>query len=149
MNIVYLVGNGFDVKLNLKTKYRDFYEHAYTINDSDTELIKSLKQEIMNGIDNWADLELELGKYTVKLKSLSEFETIFDDIRLNLASYITKQDKSFSASAQELSTFIEHLSRPVIFLTNKENAEIASFYKKVDSSETSVSIINLVLQDFV
>lgn len=142
MNIVYLIGNGFDVKFNLKTKYSDFYKHAYTIKDSDPDEVKLLKQEIMTDIDSWADLEQALGRFTVNLKSLSAFETVFDDIRLNLASYISKQDKSFSASAQELSTFIEHLSRPVIFLTNKEVAEIGSFYKKINSSETSISIIN-------
>lgn len=63
MNIVYLIGNGLDVKFQLKTRYSQFYENAYTIQENDSDLVKSLKTAIKESITDWADLEKKLGRY--------------------------------------------------------------------------------------
>ena len=47
MNIVYIIGNGFDLNLDMKTRYTDFYEYYKSIK-SDKSSIKQLKTEILN-----------------------------------------------------------------------------------------------------
>ncbi len=41
MKVIYIIGNGFDINLGMKTKYSDFYTYYQTIN-SKSILIKNL-----------------------------------------------------------------------------------------------------------
>lgn len=45
MNITYLIGNGFDLNLGLKTRYRDFYDY-YVKQPSNDDLIKKFKNDL-------------------------------------------------------------------------------------------------------
>lgn len=49
MNIVFLIGNGFDLNLNLKTKYRHFYEN-YISTPSKNATIEKFKKVLSNNI---------------------------------------------------------------------------------------------------
>lgn len=62
MNIVYLIGNGFDRNLDINTDYPSFYNYYITQNSS-SSAITALKNEIHSDYKNWADLEEALGKY--------------------------------------------------------------------------------------
>ena len=42
MQILYIIGNGFDLNLGLKTNYNHFYEYYNTVK-SDNEIVKKLK----------------------------------------------------------------------------------------------------------
>ena len=53
MNITFMIGNGFDLNLNLKTGYKDFYKY-YIENTKEDIISKSIK----NNYELWADLEL-------------------------------------------------------------------------------------------
>lgn len=41
MNITYLIGNGFDLNLGLKTKFKDYLEEYMVPQPEDSELINS------------------------------------------------------------------------------------------------------------
>ena len=84
MNITYLIGNGFDIKLGLRNRYIDFYKsYVATPSMSDPQVVKTFKAEINNFIKkelnkedtaiDWRDLEVALGKYTTKVP-LEEFD---------------------------------------------------------------------------
>ncbi|SDD38363.1 Bacteriophage abortive infection AbiH [Algoriphagus faecimaris] len=60
MNIVYLIGNGFDLNLVLNTKYSDFYEYYKSSKTSNPKILE-IKNEISANLQNWSDLELALG----------------------------------------------------------------------------------------
>lgn len=76
MNITYLIGNGFDVNIGLKSRYADFYETYVNIHPHDeADVIKRFKAGINDYIkkeshkDNlkaidWRDLEVALGQFT-------------------------------------------------------------------------------------
>jgi len=44
MNIVFIIGNGFDLNLGLKTKYTDVYKDYCKTSTSDSELIRRFKK---------------------------------------------------------------------------------------------------------
>jgi hypothetical protein len=94
MNILYLIGNGFDINLGMATRYRDFYKYYYSIK-SPKPLIDKLKQEIDHNIDNWSDLEFALGNYTKELKDTKEFDIVFEDISAELAKYLEDIESKF------------------------------------------------------
>ena len=108
MNLTFLIGNGFDLNLGLKTKYSHFLEKYTADDENDDDNIKELKQSIKlyinndKGCDiNWSDVELGLGKYT-KVFENSKFsepdrmaEEVHDDMCAKLAEYLKKEEERF------------------------------------------------------
>jgi Bacteriophage abortive infection AbiH len=95
MNQVYIIGNGFDLNLGLKTRYIEFFEY-YKKTISKNSIISELKNNISSDIENWADFEIALGKYTINLNNLEEFDIILDDIKMNLSNYLINQENLYA-----------------------------------------------------
>ena len=51
MNITYLIGNGFDLNLGLRTRYTDFYDYYLNNTESDTENISKLNALFKDLVD--------------------------------------------------------------------------------------------------
>ncbi|WP_321437696.1 AbiH family protein [uncultured Bacteroides sp.] len=100
MHTTFLIGNGFDIKMGLKTKYKDFYNFYINKNDNSSPVITNLKielQKYLNGDDSkWADLELELGKHTKKINTYTEFNTVISDLIEKLSEHIRKEENNFT-----------------------------------------------------
>ena len=123
MNITYLIGNGFDIKLGLKNRYIDFYK-SYVAMPSETDplVVKTFKAEINDfikkelnkediGID-WRDLEVALGKYTSNVP-LEEFDTLYFDIIEHLKSYLIAEYEYFDARYIRSEDFLKYLADPI------------------------------------
>jgi len=115
MNILYIVGNGFDLNLGMKTSYSDFYKYYNQILSKSPSVLK-LKTNISKDILNWSDLELALGKYTEKLNSANEFHEVFEDIGDNLADYLKIQEDESNCENTKLDVFFNDLSNPEKYL---------------------------------
>lgn len=111
LNILYVIGNGFDLNLGLKTSYKDFYDHYHSIESSKKD-IDLLKKDLSDNYNNWADLELALGSYTEKLESSDVFDEVFEDILQQLAEYLKKQESQFDVKGCDEKKFFENLIRP-------------------------------------
>lgn len=88
MNITFLIGNGFDVGVGMRSKFKDFFP-IYEVKSKDKDdRIKMLSEEIKGDYETWADFESALGRYTLKftretqkdyLDQLKDFEGEFID----------------------------------------------------------------------
>lgn len=94
MNTVFLIGNGFDIALGLKTSYRDFYQY-YLQQPSNDSAIAALKQTIQKHYNDWADFEKEFGEYTARFSSLDEFDKVYDDVLSHIQTYINAENEKF------------------------------------------------------
>ena len=94
MDVVFLLGNGFDINIGMKTRYCDFYDY-YFKQISLNNIIKTFKNNIKENIEDWADLELKLGEY---LENLQENEAIliYNDLIKNLQKYIQSEEEKYS-----------------------------------------------------
>lgn len=129
MKILHILGNGFDLNLGLKTGYKDFYDYYISI-ESSTTSIKDLKSTISKDHNTWSDLELALGKYTIKIKTVDDFDTIFEDIGEQLSKYLIKEEEKFNSSVINEQRFFENLVKPEIFLSTAERKLIEIFKNK-------------------
>lgn len=94
MIITFMVGNGLDISLGLKTKYTDFYEYYFNKK-------KNVKNDIMKSINNdfelWANLEKRLGEYTSRINSNEkEIDKFYDDkydLDCELRKYLRKEQE--------------------------------------------------------
>lgn len=100
MYITFLIGNGFDLNLGLKTKYKDFLE-VYTSESNSAEaennsILSYFKKEISENEDLWSDAELAFGQLTNKFKSdnknAEDFSECHEDFCVNLAKYLIDQE---------------------------------------------------------
>lgn len=71
VNITFIIGNGFDLNLGLKTSYTDFYKiYVEDADEEKNELIQYFKKSIpvssetKTKIENWSDFEKAMGEYS-------------------------------------------------------------------------------------
>lgn len=139
MHILYLLGNGFDLNLGLKTSYKDFYD-SYKAEKSDNENINLLKKNISNNYKNWSDLELALGHYTEELKTLDEFDEVFEDIGEKLADYLIEQENNFEPETVDKDKFLNNLVLPENALLPADRNAIRSFKQKYSNTHWAMDI---------
>lgn len=127
MNILFLVGNGFDLNIGMKTRYRDFYDY-YLKCFSSTSVIVRFKEEIENNIENWSDLELRLGEYLEQLQE-NEAILVYNDVTRKLQKYIQDEEKKYSYDVDS-NTIRKTLIYPENYLRYIDSQYIKNYLKK-------------------
>lgn len=116
MNVLYIIGNGFDLNLNLKTGYQHFYDHYLSIK-TESPVLKALKAHLEEmRYTKWADLEKGLGEYTENLSSIEELEEIEHDLTASLKEYLLEEQSKLVVTPDMSESFIKHLRHPESFL---------------------------------
>lgn len=148
MNIVHVVGNGFDLNQGLPTSYAHFYEYYFQLQPqkSDSESVLKLREKLCERLydektDKWADLEKTLGELTTEFKSESEFEEAYLDIYRHLLKYLKAvYDNSEVANFEKLEeTIYRDLAMPWKHLVQRERVELES---SLPIEDVHVTIIN-------
>lgn len=108
--VTFLIGNGFDVGLGLKTRYIDFVA-TYLKQPSKTDVIVKLKKKIKRDIDLWGDAELAFGKlpfskfggdpHLVVKECIADFSNA-------LAEYLHNEETRFHSPDEKLKTIFSH-----------------------------------------
>ena len=148
MNIVYLIGNGFDLNLGLKTKYSDFYPYYLKLN-SKNDIIKKFKEDLKNSTDNlanlenWSDLELALGDYAKNFQSeqADDFIGLLEDIQDNLADYLQNQTRRINISEADRKKLNNELLDFYIYLTERERLNFNSYKSNLSQFSNDVDVI--------
>ena len=140
MNVLYIIGNGFDLNLGLKTSYKDFYDYYKSIESTKKNVI-NLKSSISNNYKNWSDLELALGQYTEEIKTLDDFDEVFEDIGGQLSEYLKKEEDKFDSNSVNKEKFFENIVKPEEFLPLADNNKIKKFKNNYLNREWHVDII--------
>ena len=121
MNMLYLIGNGFDLNLGLPTRYSDFLEyyfkHAplnYKATSQESRRIQEYKDLFKKTIENnagdqqWKDLEIALGKFSSQFNEAIVFRDFYIDINLSLINYL-KQISPISPTENDIKKLIENI----------------------------------------
>ncbi|MFC4655329.1 bacteriophage abortive infection AbiH family protein [Rheinheimera marina] len=147
MQIAYLIGNGFDIALGLKTRYSDFYDYYITV-ESDSALVNRFKTDLAKGMqeaDKWSDFELALGSYLENLSDNKEFDELTGDIRSQLSTYLKSIQNDFSSESnlkESRHIFLEHLFRPEEQLRGRSKENLRQFYSSINKRPIYYNVIN-------
>lgn len=102
MTITFLIGNGFDANLNLKTKYTEFYPF-YLKQHPNSKIAKNIMQKHNDKSEDpweyWADLELGLGEYLANINTDEEVESFLDEkaeLEACLSDYLAIENKKIN-----------------------------------------------------
>lgn len=153
MNITFLIGNGFDINLDIKSSYNDFYQW-YIETPSASSHIAKFKKEIANeikdgtppGEQTWADLELGLGRYTAGFskKTVDLFLDCLEDAQDNIRQYLYSQEKKFQIDKYDLSSiknFHDSLVKFTDELSDTSKTQVNSIMSKIPYENRQISFI--------
>lgn len=97
-SILFLIGNGFDLGLNMKTSYADVYE-TYVKTPSKSEVIQNFKNELSKRkpLDKWSDFEMGMADYAKTLSNESELIECVRDFKSHMVEHLqAENDKMLS-----------------------------------------------------
>ena len=148
MNIVYLIGNGFDLKQGMRTKYEHFYDYYLSqAKDDDSPFVKMLKDDILKNKENWSDLELALGKYLGKLEE-NEAIMLHRHFIEHLSKYLEIEEDKSQLGKKHRDSFLDDLKYPLRIqedpykgLSPYENKKIEDHIIKYTERTTEIKII--------
>ena len=142
MNILFILGNGFDINLGLKTRYQDFY-NVYSKNHSDYDSVMKLKKHIGENTNGyWSDLELALGAYTKEFKCTEDFDEVMEDIIFSLSKYLKDIQSNFNKSNIKCEKFFNDLDSPENYLTLTQKNQVLEFKDRFRSNTWNTSIVS-------
>lgn len=139
MKILWIIGNGFDLNLNLKTSYHDFYQYYKTV-ESKNATVQKLKENISASYESWADLELQLGDYTQHLKTEKELDDIMLDIGNELSKYLTLEEQKIEKYEIDQQKFFAYLQFPEKLFLPADKEKLSNHKKKWLRSNWEISI---------
>jgi len=143
MNTTYIIGNGFDMNLGLKTRYQDFYDY-YQNQSSPSEEVKQLKANIDRNKENWADLELALGEYTPNFKDPNSAIDVMVDLCKHLTEYLKLQSRFIPQSNEKIKEeMLRCLANPNEFFLPADQEQIQSYYSNSLLAHSKITILSL------
>lgn len=134
MNITFLIGNGFDVGVGMKSRFRDFFPTYIAQSHNKSPDIKQLATKINENYDTWADFEMALGKYTELFLPASwpTFISQMRDFENDFIEYLKEEENSLALDNQE-------------YISNKMLNALQDFYSQSNLAYESFSEISKVL----
>ncbi|MEM0543413.1 AbiH family protein [Flavobacterium sp. j3] len=140
MNILFIIGNGFDMNLGMKTQYSDFYPE-YIKSKNDNDVIMGLKERIKDNYESWSCLETAIGQDTRNLSSKDEVDIITEDIKRVLADYLKKEFERFDFNHYDRNKLCEYLSYPEKYLETGSFEDIRDFRSNRHTEEWITNIV--------
>jgi len=102
MNVTFLIGNGFDLGIGLKTAYADFYDSYCMPRQGDSPAVVKFKSEIQKNYKNWSDFEEAFGEYASRIDDAENYLTIFEDFVIRFSNYLEQEERNFDSSKVEI-----------------------------------------------
>jgi len=151
MNIVHIIGNGFDLNHGLPTSYAHFYEYYFQLvpKEDEPEVVKDFRAKLRDKVINrrtelWADLEKTLGELTAEFKTVEEYETVYLDVYTHLMEYLNRvyQHSEVAKYDEPEKSFFCDLGAPWLYLINADKAKIERYIPKNEDTHVSIIIFN-------
>lgn len=128
-NVTFLIGNGFDLNIGLKTSYSDFYKKYAKDTLNDNDLIKKFKKEIKKGQEQlWKDFEYGMGQ-SEYFENEQEFILCFRNFVVKFNEYIKTECENidWDKTSQQCREFETSILNFYKYLTKIQENEIKKF----------------------
>lgn len=159
MKITFMVGNGFDMGLGIKSSYGAFY-NWYCKMPSEKAYIQMFKKDIMNDMSRdipadektWADFELGLGAYTANFTkaSVDRFIECYGDAQESIAKYLKEQEASFDPetySEESYTSFLKSIFNFYEETPDGEKNRIKGSLDNVMEEDREVTVVSFNYTD--
>ena len=144
--ITFILGNGFDLNLGMKTKYTDMY-FGYMEEPSNSKNIEKFKNVLENQIpfDKWGDFELGMADYAKTLSSEQELVECVRDFKRYLVEHLEREYQRLKNAIFEIqnpSEMTRILSSSLYrFYSGLSKNDINSINRFVNNKSIEINII--------
>lgn len=146
MNVLYILGNGFDKAQGMKTSYPEFYQYLMENTDSGSSLLQQLKKDINADKLLWSDMEEAFGQFTSKVKTATDLENLYFELSDNLQKYLEAEENAFNPSEKLKDKFVGDFIHPARHMGETDKMRYNTFVKKVGSGH-DISVMTLNYTD--
>lgn len=132
MNILYILGNGFDLSLGLDTSYKSFLKHYLNNHQPNTDLfIEDFQKEVWKDIDTWTDLETHLGQWLDDKVSRDRAIAVHDDLVNELSLYMKNEQERVKPNAKVRELILSNMANVSHYLhRNLDKRDITNYISK-------------------
>ena len=140
MNITFLIGNGFDIGLGLKTRYEDFYKEYCIEHDTDSNNIKGFKGLLKkwnsnkkDAIIDWADFEKAFGEHARDfIGDREEYLEQFEHFVAAFNEYLEKEEKNIDYSNKsEIAKVMDTAVKTYFHIRNEDKQTLQGLYNSI------------------
>lgn len=150
MIISFLIGNGFDLNLGLKTQYTDFYPtYIKARKDLPPEsCIRKFCDQIEDNYTDWSDFEWAFGQYASG--NHHEIGQIIADFNNSFASYLREQSQNCNYNVPTaVSEFKKFILTPYIYLERADRQYIENYVKSHENDSIYYNFISFNYTDTI
>lgn len=103
MEITFLIGNGFDLGLGMKTQYSQFIPQYIEKSKGKKEVLKDFSEELGKNINKWSYFEKQIGEYTLEFSKDNKDELIdqLEDFETEFICYLIDQENKLELNDSE------------------------------------------------
>ena len=98
MNVLYILGNGFDKAQGMATSYPEFYKYLTENVKDGSPLLEKMKSAITENTILWSDMESGLGEFTSATNNAEEFDDFYFELSEHLQNYLKEENEKFTPS---------------------------------------------------
>lgn len=146
MNVLFILGNGFDKAQGLATSYQEFYKEYQKIKPA-SDLEARLKKNIQSNYETWADLEEGLGKYSAHFTDVNEFREVLRILNSRLKDYLEVQALRIDTMGLSRAKLINYLMNPDTELEPKQSVEYKDFIAAINPGKIYIDCVTLNYTD--
>lgn len=95
MEVTFLIGNGFDIGLGMKTQYSQFIPHYIKSRKDEKKVLKDFSKHLGNNVDKWSCFEKQLGEYTLDFSKDNKQDLLeqIEDFEEKFVAYLLEEEK--------------------------------------------------------
>lgn len=148
MKYTYLIGNGLDLNIGLKTSFVDFFKSYCKISVGDKKLLKLFKKEISKNVSLWSDFECQMGRFTLKVYpcgklNVSDYSYCIENFRNSLIEYLLKEERKINSNFINKCSHISAraIEYPFQFMRKGSRNELENYISKYVSESIEYNFI--------
>ena len=147
MNILYIIGNGFDKAQGMATSYPEFYKYlAENVKDG-SPLLEKMKSAITEDTVLWSDMESGLGEFTDETDNAEEFYNFYFELNGLLQNYLKEQNNQFTPTSKLKIKFNDDFVKFDKYLGDLDKGYYNEFLKRHNFSSKDISVMTLNYTD--
>lgn len=147
MNVLYILGNGFDKAQGMATSYPEFYKYLTENVKDGSALLNKMKSEITENVKLWSSMESGLGEFTSATNNAEEFDDFYFELSEHLQNYLQKENEKFSPTNDLKNKFQSDFTIVSKYLGALDKERYNAFIYRHSFSSKDISVITLNYTD--
>lgn len=143
MNILYILGNGFDKALGMPTSYPEFYRHLIDNVKTGSPLLDKMKSTITSNTALWSDMEEGLGEFTAETDSFEDFDNFYFELSDLLQDYLKNENERYTPTDKFKAKFLSDFIAVSKYMGALDKQRYNAFVRKFGFTSKEISVVTL------